>query len=89
MENVSHDTSFEEDYQQPSSRFMNTSEILINTNEPQSEGSEEEMQLDTVEEPPYKETHFYALLLFFDVVNGVFRSKDEIKMAFDKIQIYR
>lgn len=81
MENISQNTSYEEESDVPN-KFMDTDEILIDHNETESDLVQE------IEDPPYKETHFYALLLFFDVVNGVFRKKDLMKEAYEKILFY-
>lgn len=100
MENVSHDTSYSEDDDAPPNMDTSTNHIQISSSkvsvdydEIDVEGeSDDDIPQDVdvqVEHPPYKETHFYALLLFMDAVNGVFKKSDEVKIAYDKISNYR
>jgi hypothetical protein len=84
MENISQNSSFEEESDVPN-KFKDTAEILIDHNETETESDINQM----IEPPTYKDTHFYALLLFFDVVNGVFRKKDHMREAYEKIMFFR
>jgi len=85
MENISDDSSFDK-VSEPAKEMMKTDEILIDYNE---EEEESEFKFNP-EEPDtdYQKTHFYALLLFFNNVDLLFKKKNMKREAFEKIMSY-
>ena len=83
MENLSHESDEEESISQ--AKRVNSS-IMMN----EYKDNEIDTELITSEkDSAYKESHFYALLLFMNILNGVFREKQDLRNTFEKINWFR